>query len=57
MRLILTLSLAVAAAHPAVAQVGTRRGLTLDGAFIYFALTFPLSRGVSWLHRRFAPEA
>ena len=32
MRLILTLSLAVAAAHPAVAQVGTRHGLTLDGA-------------------------
>ena len=32
MRVILTLSLAVAAAHPAVAQVGTRRGLTLEGA-------------------------
>jgi polar amino acid transport system permease protein len=26
-------------------------------AVIYFALTYPLSRGVSWLHRRFAPES
>jgi len=25
-------------------------------AFIYFAMTYPLSRGVDYLHRRFAPE-
>ncbi len=25
-------------------------------AVIYFALTYPLSRGVDYLHRRFAPE-
>jgi polar amino acid transport system permease protein len=26
-------------------------------AFIYFAMTYPLSRGVDYLHRRFAPES
>jgi polar amino acid transport system permease protein len=26
-------------------------------ALLYFALTYPLSQGVNWLHRRFAPEA
>jgi ABC-type amino acid transport system permease subunit len=26
-------------------------------SMIYFALTWPLSRGVDYLHRRFAPES
>jgi polar amino acid transport system permease protein len=25
-------------------------------AVIYFGLTYPLSQGVNWLHRRFTPE-
>jgi hypothetical protein len=26
-------------------------------SFLYFGLTYPLSRGVDYLHRRFTPEA